>query len=233
MAIFNVLWLSRVPSVKKKKRKEKKKKKKKIVRLTDFFILCRHCIIKTLLLLRPLDLAEWLKEYRWSWIRRERGHKDFANHSHSLEVPSPRPDERDLKMFPIATVCSRHSSSLGEEHSNIPDVLFKLWLVGIYLAYWFLSWQLLHSSTSAFLRVNCIWSCYSCDLSSPKYSHCEVYGSFFCWSNSSRPSVGWMRGMISGEGHWWPTKCLCESLDGANYFEADLKKGNYCNLQSV
>ena len=177
MAIFNILRLSRVPSVKRKKKKKKKgKKKKKIVRLTDFFILCRHCIIKTLLLLRPLDLAKWLKEFRWSWIRTERGHKDFTNHSHSLEVPSPRPDERDLKMFPIATVCSRHSSSFGEERSNIPDVLFKLWLVGIYLAYWFLSWQLLHSSTSAFLRVNCICLCYSCDLSSPKYSHCEVLG---------------------------------------------------------
>lgn len=50
---------------KKKKKKEKKKEKRKEdCKLTDFFIMCCHCIIKTLLLLQ-LDLAKWLRNDRW------------------------------------------------------------------------------------------------------------------------------------------------------------------------
>lgn len=109
MAVLHVLWLPRVPSV----RKIGKKKKKEDCKLTDFFITCCHCIIKTSLL-RLLDLAKkkWKKNrhYKWKWIIAERQEiRLWKLFTFQWSAESPCRWKR-LEMYPITPVCSCHSS---------------------------------------------------------------------------------------------------------------------------
>ncbi len=166
--------------------------------------MCHHHILKTLLL-RPLDIS-W-KIHRRSWRREEVRLWKLFTFCGSAESSRKR-----LEMFPVAPVCSCQSCSRREEHWNIPKVLFKLWLVGIYLTYWYFFMASVAFKYICFLGVNCKWLCCLWDLSSPMYSHCEVLGV---------SSVVWGKELSnerdeSDETQWLAQQCSWKLLNGAN-----------------
>lgn len=170
MAILNIFWLSCVSSVKKKSKKKKAKKKKEDCKLTDFFIMCCHCIIKTLLL-PMLDLAKWLKNYRWKWIRTERGNKtlEIVHILWKCRVP--------VQMRQTWNVPYRYCMFLSLKQPQRGTLKHPKSTFQTLTCRNIFSILIFFMATVAFkyiclLGVNCVCSCYLCDLSSPKYSHC-------------------------------------------------------------
>lgn len=177
MAILNIFWLSCVPTV---------KKKREDCKLTDFFIMCCHCIIQTLLL-RLVDLGECLRNYRWRLDVNPGEEIRLWKSSHFWKSWAPSRWKR-LEMFRIATVRSCHSKSFREERQHIPEILFKAPPAGISSDFFM---------TAVAFKYICLLGviykclCYLCDLSSMKYFQRYIKGRCLLWRELLEAESRW------------------------------------------